>query len=333
MENTIWKVITQATEQLQKGELVGIPTETVYGLAGRIDHPATIENIFHLKARPFSDPLIIHLSSIEQLKWCTDEQTELTKCLAKAFWPGPLTILFPRKKSLSNIITSGHDFVAVRIPDHPFTLRIIKKLNVPLAAPSANKFGRTSPTEAQHVQSEFPNLFVVDGGPCEIGIESTVIHISGTPKKALLEILRPGFIRASELEKALKVQFPEIEIHTEIKGSAMSPGNVKKHYQPDVPLVLLSQDQEITDSLLNQVSSLLHKKVETYFIHSKNPSMQETLRCLYRDFRRVEKSDYDIQFFYCLDQSSEELQITLMDRVGRAATLDLRPLLPSSVRT
>ena len=173
----ISKDIQKAIKLLNNEELVAIPTETVYGLAGNIYSEKAIKAIFETKKRPFFNPLIVHISNIEYLETVVEEIPKKAKLLAEAFWPGPITLVLKKKSIIPDLITGGKDTVAVRIPNHPLTLQLLNQLNFPLAAPSANPFNRISPTKAEHVENYFKDdiKMVLDGGVCKSGIESTII--------------------------------------------------------------------------------------------------------------------------------------------------------------
>ena len=222
----------QAVAALRSGETVAIPTETVYGLAAVITSETALKKIFEVKRRPFFDPLIVHVESAQQAKTLTIEWPEIADALTKHFWPGPLTLVLKKNSLISDLITSGLDRVGLRCPRHPVALEILKKLKIPLAAPSANLFGRTSPTNAQHVESEFSGrVAVVDGGASEVGIESTVLLIDGSE----IAILRSGHVLASDIEKYLHKASVQFIWKKQISRSE-SPGHMKHHYMPAKPL-------------------------------------------------------------------------------------------------
>lgn len=217
----------KALSILEAGGVVGIPTETVYGLAAKIDSSQGIDKIFKTKDRPDFDPLIVHVESIEQALKCSKTWPLHAEQLAKAFWPGPLTMVLPKADHISSKITSGLETVGLRCPDHALTLELIH-YSGPLAAPSANRFGKTSPTQKSHVDTEFNNeVFTIDGGPCQIGIESTVAGIF----EDHIEIYRPGAITPSMIKAVTDVDII-------VKESPVSPGHLKHHYMPDLPLYL-----------------------------------------------------------------------------------------------
>lgn len=222
-------------DKLNKGEPVGIPTETVYGLGAKIDSENALKRIFEIKSRPLFDPLIVHVANLEMAKSLVNP-TEFSLSIIdsiKDFWPGPLTVVLEKNKErVPDIITSGFTTVGIRMPNNPKTLELIEEIG-PLAAPSANPFQKTSPTSATDVENYFgPELITIDGGQCPIGIESTIIRFHEIPKK--IEILRKGFIDPklvkSNLEENIKCHFV-IEDKTQ-KISNNSPGLFKEHYKP-----------------------------------------------------------------------------------------------------
>jgi L-threonylcarbamoyladenylate synthase len=165
--------LLKARDRLVAGDVVAIPTETVYGLAASIDSEKGLRRIFSLKERPFFDPLIVHVASLKEASSLVRDWPPIADFIGRYFWPGPLTLVLPKAERVNSLITSGLDTVAVRYPSHPLTLDLIRLVGTPLAAPSANKFGKTSPSRALHVKSEFPgtDLLILDGGECEIGVE------------------------------------------------------------------------------------------------------------------------------------------------------------------
>ncbi len=198
--------LKRAIHEILVGHPVALPTETVYGLAARIDNPQSIKSIFELKQRPFFDPLIVHVGSIEQAKSVVSWWPQEAQKLAEIAWPGPLTMVLPKASHINPLITSGLDSVAIRWPKHADFQKILDEVKIPLAAPSANKFGRTSPTTAQHVLNEFKDdsILIFDGGPCEVGIESTVLKIVQQKNRTQFSILRKGHFSESDLKKILQ---------------------------------------------------------------------------------------------------------------------------------
>ncbi len=226
--------IKAAKELLLKGEVVAIPTETVYGLGGWIESREGLEKIFSTKERPFFDPLIVHVAGIEEAKKLTPHWTRIHDVLATAAWPGPLTLIADKAPEIDYLITAGLNSVGLRCPDHPLTLELLRGIQGGVAAPSANKFGKTSPTTAKHVEEEFGDtVAILDGGPCRVGIESTVAGVSGKR----VEIYRPGFFTSQMLKDILEKAGIKAEVV--YAESPVAPGQLKHHYMPKIPLVLV----------------------------------------------------------------------------------------------
>ncbi len=226
-----YSVLT-AADLLRRGELVAIPTETVYGLAANALQPEAVVKIFEAKNRPFFDPLIVHLSGAGQLeKWALDIP-ESARQLARTCWPGPLTLVLPRGEHIPDLVTSGLDTAGFRVPDHPLTLELLTLLDFPLAAPSANPFGYISPTTAEHVMDQLNGRIgmVLDGGPCRVGLESTIVGFEfGKPV-----IYRLGGLTRERIEENVG----PVELMLNQSGDPRSPGQLKSHYAPRVPLRL-----------------------------------------------------------------------------------------------
>ena len=198
--------IQQAADCISMGGVVSIPTETVYGLAADVSQPDAIKRIFSIKGRRINHPLIVHIASMEQIKWWARDIPESLKLLAKWFWPGPLTVILKKQHHVSDLITGGQDTVALRVPNHPKTLQLLNQLECGLAVPSANRFGRVSPTKVQHVIDDLGSSIdgILDGGDCEVGIESTILDLSvpGADNHHV-RILRHGQIDQLVLEDCL----------------------------------------------------------------------------------------------------------------------------------
>jgi L-threonylcarbamoyladenylate synthase len=235
--NIDWSRLIQ---HLDQGKCVAMPTETVYGLAARIDRPEGIKAIFNLKERPSFDPLIVHVSSFKQAREQVTEWLPLADFIARSFWPGPLTLVLPKASHISDLITSGLMTVGLRMPAHPLAKQLIESAATPLAAPSANRFGRISPTRASHVRDEFPeaiargDILLLEGGDSEIGVESTVIAVTAQE----LCILRPGGVTQEELQLALKRWGQPVQIKVATHDER-SPGHTEHHYQPQKPLIVM----------------------------------------------------------------------------------------------
>src|SRR5271170_3134430 len=191
------KAVRRAVELLRAGEVVALPTETVYGLAANALEEKTVAKIFQIKGRPSHNPIIVHVAGIEMARRCVKNFPALAERLAKSFWPGPLTIVLPRAKEIPEIVTAGGETVGIRWPSHPFIQAVIRECDFPLAAPSANLSERVSPTNAEHVLKNLGGKIplIVDGGQSQVGIESTVLDLTVSPPR----ILRPGMIHAESL--------------------------------------------------------------------------------------------------------------------------------------
>ncbi len=351
--------ILKAVQELRLGHPVALPTETVYGLAAPVDNPVAIESLFKIKNRPFFDPLIVHVNSIEQAKTCFADWNPIAEKLANTFWPGPLTMVMEKSPRISPTITSGLQNVGIRWPQHPLFNEVLTALGVPLAAPSANKFGRTSPTTFQHVMDEFKhdNLFVLDGGPCQVGIESTVLLIEKTTPKAhphghhstphfQLSVLRDGMISADEIDQALSTDLKSsqsknwtwLEKHQVDPKS--SPGHMKHHYMPNTPLVLIHENNSSNE---DQIRNDLNKKfaelpdvVESVKMIKPKSGVQKlswmvlpddpnlAARELYAQLRRVSELHPDIILFQIKKEHSEKPWAPIMDRLTKASSLILK---------
>lgn len=216
--------INIAAQCIKDGKLVAFPTDTVYGLGANALNPLAVAKIFELKERPSFDPLIIHISNIQQLEILILTTDERIYKLAEKFWPGPLTMVLPKSRIVPDIVTSGLSTVGIRMPDNDIALELICKSECPIAAPSANKFGRISPTTAAHVKKQLPNIdYILDGGKTKVGIESTIIKLT----EFGFQILRNGIITKEELEKI-------IPFDGNLKIEKISaPGMLKSHYSPN----------------------------------------------------------------------------------------------------
>lgn len=224
----------EAAAALRAGKLVAIPTETVYGLAGNAFNPHVAARIFEAKHRPTFDPLIVHLPSAARLSQVAAEVSPLARKLGDAFWPGPLTLVFPKTAAVPDLVTSGLSTVAVRIPDHPLARRLLELIDFPLAAPSANLFGRLSPTMPEHVLEQLGDRIdlVLDGGPCRVGLESTIVF----EDQQAVRLLRPGGI---SLEAIAQVCGSVPVLANQGTSFPLAPGQLPSHYAPSVPLTLL----------------------------------------------------------------------------------------------
>jgi len=234
MDTAQHRAIAEAAAALRRGELVGMPTETVYGLAGDATNPGAVQKIFALKGRPADHPLIVHVSGANMLPRYAARVTPLAEKLAEAFWPGPLTLIVERGAAISEQVTGGQASLGLRAPAHPMAQALLAAFDGPLAAPSANRFGRVSPTTAAHVRAEFGSALglILDGGPSSIGIESTIVDARGTAPR----ILRPGMIDAAHI-----VAVAGALADSQRAFSPRVSGALASHYAPDTPLAVLDR--------------------------------------------------------------------------------------------
>jgi L-threonylcarbamoyladenylate synthase len=229
------EAVGRASELLRSGQLVVLPTETVYGLAANAWNPAAVRRIYEVKARPPENPIIVHVAGIDLARRCVSNWPLEAEKLAVAFWPGPLTLVLPRSAEIPPIVTAGGSTVGVRWPSHPFMQAVIRECGFPLAAPSANRAGGLSPTTAGHARASLGDgaPLIVDGGPSQVGIESSVLDLSSSPPR----LLRPGMIHAESLAAILGDG--RLNVGAGPSGPLRSPGLLPKHYSPKTPLVVL----------------------------------------------------------------------------------------------
>ena len=228
--------IDECVEMLRAGSVIGIPTETVYGLAAIATNSSAINLVFTIKERPTSHPLILHIADVSMLDdWATNISSE-ARALCKKFWPGPLTLILHKSDKVLTEVTGGRDTVAIRCPNHSVTTKLLKKLNDAVVAPSANKFGKVSPTTAKHVVNDLGSdiSIVLDGGDCSIGLESTIIDCTTTPP----QLLRTGAITAEHILRECNITV------VAASGESRAPGMLEKHYAPVCRVVLVSSSQE-----------------------------------------------------------------------------------------
>lgn len=326
-----------AVQLLETNDIVAMPTETVYGLAAKINSEAAIKKIFSVKERPFFDPLIVHVSSIEQAKDCVLEWDTLTDFLAQTFWPGPLTLVLPKSGLISDVITSGLASVGIRWPDHAVACELINRAG-PLAAPSANKFGRTSPTRFQHVKEEFgDSVFVIEADSSKIGIESTVLSVKKQNEIYRLAILRKGALLKSQIDQALKAAKFNFK-WVEQLDKKESPGHMKHHYMPTIPFIVcrnstmkLAELSVLLNEKLAELPDFVEgvrmikpksviKKIE--FLKLANDPAQAA-REVYSQLRAASLRSPDVLCFIETPEYSGELWESVFDRLYKAASLIL----------
>jgi L-threonylcarbamoyladenylate synthase len=313
MNAKIGSDIGLARKILTDGGVVAIPTETVYGLAANaLNHEAVLK-IFEIKNRPSFDPLIVHIGSTEQLATVTTSSDALVKELTSAFWPGPLTIVLPKKETIPDLVTSGLETVGVRMPSHPLTLELLQSLEFPLAAPSANPFGYISPTTAQHVADQLGNKvdYILDGGPAKVGVESTIISLVGPVPK----ILRWGGLESEEITK---VTGP-IEASVQSTDNPSAPGMLSSHYAPRKKLILGNLDELSENHASEKVSILsFRKKYEGHGeVLSNAGNLHEAAQNLFSSLRRLDSADTELILAELVPD--EGLGRAINDRLRRAA--------------
>lgn len=309
--------ISRAAQVIKDGGLVAFPTETVYGLGANGLNPVAVAKIFEAKNRPSFNPLILHIPSYEYIEEICDINISKIENIVTKFWPGPLTLVLPKKEIVPNIITAGHPTVAVRIPRHPVAKKLIEMAETPVAAPSANSFSQLSPTEAEHVVNQLGERvdIILDGGNCKVGVESTIIQIQDDE----FTLLRPGGLPVEEIEtlvgKKLNKKIP-------INERPNSPGQLPFHYSPKIPLKILGRFDE---SLLEgkKVGALFFKSQNYNFnfsdvrFLSKQGSITEAAANLFAYLHDMEKTDLDLIVAEPFEETG--LGRAIMDRLNKAA--------------
>lgn len=313
----ISKAIRDAKYILIKEELVAIPTETVYGLAGNIYSETAIKKIFETKNRPTLNPLIVHIDSVEKLVEIVSDIPPKAALLASVFWPGALTLVLKKKSTVPDSITAGKDTVAVRVPNHPLTLALLQSLAFPLAAPSANPFGSISPTTAAHVADYFPTALemVLDGGPCASGIESTIIGFVGNNPI----LYRLGAISKEEIEAVIG----PLQIADTNEKAPEAPGMLSRHYAPKTKTILSSnmvksikEYQSYKIGVISFTDNFSSDIIAAIEILSQKGDLKEATANLYAAMHRLDKLNLDIiiaQYF-----PDNELGRSINDRLVRA---------------
>lgn len=313
--------IDQTIKLLKDGGVVAIPTETVYGLGGWIHSEVGLKNIFSTKERPFFDPLIVHIDSIQSAKKLVSEWTHVHEALAQACWPGPLTLIAKKNDLVHPLITAGLDSVGLRCPRHELTLKLLSQIDGGIAAPSANKFGKTSPTNSKHVDDEFKGqVAILEGGPSEVGIESTVAGVKIIGEEFLVEIYRPGFYTANDLLNILKLK--GIKAQVQYAESPVAPGQLKHHYMPKIPLVIVpttfqweTDRKKIEDLLQHQFFSVIK------WILPQEANMAS--RELYQKLREFDEKGHDLILVSKQTHHNTEEWMGIWNRLSKAKTLQI----------
>lgn len=317
MQTIIGTDLSAAAELLRRGELVAIPTETVYGLAANALDTDAVLKIYETKGRPAFNPLIVHVHDAGEFEKYAKEVPALVKQLAEKFSPGPLTFVLPKKEVIPDIVTGGGDTVALRVPGHPLTLKLLSQIDFPLAAPSANPFGYISPVTAMHVMDQLDGLvpMILDGGPSMIGVESTVV----TVENEKLLVLRLGGVSVEDLKDVAG----EIELRINQSSDPKSPGQLKSHYAPRIPLRLgrmedlLSEFAQKKKALLCFRDSRADETIIAQEILSPSGDLHEAARNLFAAMRRLDRSGAEI--ILAEKMPATGLGLAINDRLERAA--------------
>ncbi len=308
--------IQHAQDLLKAGKLVAIPTETVYGLAADAFHPAAVASIFEAKNRPHFDPLIVHLYDKSQLADICKNIPEIFYKLYNAFSPGPVTYILPKTARVPDLVTSGNPTVGIRFPRHPLTRELLFESQLPLAAPSANPFGYVSPTTAQHVNNQLGNRipYILDGGPCEVGIESTIIDLSTN----IPLILRLGGLAKEEIEE---VTGP-IEVQTS-SSNPKAPGMLSSHYSPGKKLFIGDIDSLLKEFKGQNIATITFQRklenlaIENQKVLSPKGDLKEAATNLFKSLRELDRNDITIILAEKFPETG--LGLAINDRLKRAA--------------
>jgi len=307
--------IFKAIDLLTEGEVVAIPTETVYGLAANALNEEAVAKIFEAKNRPFFDPLIVHIASISDVSKYTTQFPEKAQKLAKAFWPGPLTLILPKNNVIPDLVTSGLKFVGLRIPKHALTLELLTKLPFPLAAPSANPFGFVSPTNAKHVADQLGDkiAYILDGGPCDIGLESTIV---------MFENENPVVLRLGGLSlEAIEAFIGKVDLNIASHSKPNAPGQLDKHYATKTPLKLFTE-VDLSNLNFNKTGAILFHTplyflpLENQKILSPENSLEIAARNLFAMMRQLDESKLELILTEKFPESN--LGLAINDRLKRA---------------
>ncbi len=306
--------LQRAREILQRGDVVAIPTETVYGLAGNALNSGAVARIFEVKGRPAFDPLIVHVPSISRVTHYVSYLPDAAQELANRFWPGPLTLVLEKKDIIPDLVTSGLDTVGIRCPNHALTRSLLESLEFPLAAPSANPFGYVSPTSAKHVNDQLGDRieYILDGGPCEVGIESTIIGFEDDKPV----VYRVGGLKIEDIEN---VTGP-LRVQAHSTSNPKAPGQLKSHYAPRRK-VIIGKLEDLLQQYPSNTSGILTFTRDFnspyQFILSRTGSFTEAAQNLFKALRLFDEMPIDVVLAELLPE--EGLGRAINDRLRRAA--------------
>jgi L-threonylcarbamoyladenylate synthase len=307
--------IEKAIQLLRAGELVAIPTETVYGLAGNALNPEAVARIFETKKRPRFDPLIIHVPDVDSATTYVQSFPEKALALAHEFWPGPLTLVLPKKNIIPDLVTAGLDTVGLRCPDHRLTHELLSRIDFPLAAPSANLFGRVSPTRPEHVNQQLGEYipYILDGGPCTVGVESTIIGFE-TQQPV---VYRPGGLTIEQIESAIG----NVLLRPYSTSNPKAPGQLKSHYAP-TKKVILGNVTELLQRYPAHCSGILtlSKDFNSPYQRRLSPSgnLHEAASNLFQALRDFETMPVDVILAELVEEKG--LGRAINDRLRRASS-------------
>lgn len=310
----IGKDIFYAKRLLEEGQLVAIPTETVYGLAANALDAESVTRIFVAKNRPTFDPLIVHVADRQQAEAHTGEMPAAAGRLAEAFWPGPLTLVLPRSRHIPDLVTSGLDTVGIRCPNHPLTLELLRSLAFPLAAPSANPFGYVSPTRPEHVNEQLGDRvsYILDGGPCQVGIESTIVGFERND----VVIYRRGGLGQEAIEQIVG----PVKTHLHSTSNPLVPGQLESHYAPHKPVKLGNIDDLLARANSDRVAILSFSRdyqLPHQFVLSPSGNLEEAAQNLFLAMRELDK--FPVDYILAEEVPNEGLGMAINDRLRRAS--------------
>ncbi len=308
---------------LQAGEVIGMPTETVYGLAGNALNEASVRKIFNVKGRPLIDPLIVHFHTLQDAE-AHIQSNACIRRLAEVFWPGPLTLVVPKRHSIPDLVTAGLASVAIRVPQHPVFRDMLERLDFPLAAPSANPFGYVSPTRASHVAHTLGHRIeaVLDGGPCELGLESTIIDLRNSLAPA---ILRHGPITTAQINRQLPHKLISYHSTSNDKVAQCAPGLLTKHYSPNARVTLFKHGDThrkhatctSTNAIIYNQKPSWHTSQSNIFWLSEGGDLQQIARNLFELIQRLDQQGY--QHIEIEQVPAKGIGQAINDRLRRAA--------------
>lgn len=322
--------MTKAVNWLKEGEVVAFPTETVYGLGADATNEEAVQKIFQAKGRPSDNPLIIHVASVEQAEEYVSAFPEKARQVVSHFWPGACTLVLNKKGSIASSVTAELTTIAVRMPDHPVALELIRQTGVPLAAPSANSSGKPSPTTAGHVYSDLNGKIrgIIDGGATGVGLESTVLDMTNPEKPT---ILRPGGVTAEQLESVLGTVYYE-QANTSENFAPRSPGMKYRHYSPDKPVYILAENVKESAALVKEYEeknqrigllvsdetfAVLGNNAGPYFLLGKKDKPEEAASRLYNGLRKLDESEATVILAEAYNKSG--IGRAYMNRLEKAA--------------